>query len=263
MSHKFSENRLTDVTSMKNNVFMSEPNFLSDLKHLSSSTKKSDFERANSFKSQQTCPKYEFEDIFFKGAGDNIVFKSDTAKPLSNYDTYKSMNYFCESQNKENISTYRMQNTKLKKCPPKELCSYRLLPTRHQTKNAILSILNDGEVCIEFLKKRSYLKEEIVCEVCRISPDGKRIILYEPDGGNVSPSNKPPPLPTQGTDHIYGLENLPEKHWKKYTYATKFVELIKAKTPKITYYTEKAKCLLMENASDFEASFYGGKCFQL
>lgn len=27
-----------------------------------------------------------------------------------------------------------------------KLCSQRLVPTRHQTKNAILSILNDGEV---------------------------------------------------------------------------------------------------------------------
>lgn len=27
-----------------------------------------------------------------------------------------------------------------------KLCSQRLLPTRHQTKNAILSILHDGEV---------------------------------------------------------------------------------------------------------------------
>lgn len=37
--------------------------------------------------------------------------------------------------------------------PP--LCSERLQPTRHRTKNAFLSILDHGEVCIEFIKRRN------------------------------------------------------------------------------------------------------------
>nr|XP_023026817.1 serine/threonine-protein kinase PLK4 [Leptinotarsa decemlineata] len=145
-----------------------------------------------------------------------------------------------------------------------QICSKRLLPTRHQTKNAILSILKDGEVCIEFIKKKGYHKKDMVCEVMRISPDGLRIILYEPEGGKGVPlAEEPPPSPVQGADKIYGLENLPEKHWKKYMYAYKFVDLVRAKTPKITYYTEKAKCFLMENLTDFEACFYeGGKVTQ-
>ena len=36
--------------------------------------------------------------------------------------------------------------------PP--LNSERLQPTRHKTKNAVLTILENGEVCIEFLKKK-------------------------------------------------------------------------------------------------------------
>lgn len=144
------------------------------------------------------------------------------------------------------------------------LCAKRLLPTRHQTKNAILSILENREVCIEFIKKRGQPKKEMVCEVCRISPDGLRIILYEPEGGKgVPPSNTPPPLPSLGTDQIFSFESLPEKHWKKYSYAAKFVDLVRAKTPKVTYYTDKAKCLLMENLTDFEACFHeGGKVTQ-
>lgn len=100
-----------------------------------------------------------------------------------------------------------------------------------------------------------------MCEVCRISPDGERIVLYEPEGGKgIQPDQTPPPLPQQGTDQIFSFENLPEKHWKKYMYAYKFVDLIRAKTPKVTYYTDKAKCLLMENLVDFEACFFeGGK----
>lgn len=99
----------------------------------------------------------------------------------------------------------------------------------------------------------------MVCEVCRISPDGERIIIYEPDNGRgVLPGSVPPDLPPQGTDQIFNFQNLPEKHWKKYMYAFKFIELVRAKTPKITYYSDKAKCMLMESLVDFEACFYEG-----
>lgn len=141
-----------------------------------------------------------------------------------------------------------------------QISSKRLLPTRHQTKNAILSISDTKEVCIEFIKRRGTPKRDVVFEVCRISPDGLRIIIYQPENGKgLPPSSSPPPLPSAGTDQIFSFENLPEKHWKKYAYAAKFVELVKAKTPKITYYTDKAKCLLMENLTDFEACFHEGK----
>ncbi|KAG8234949.1 hypothetical protein J437_LFUL015517 [Ladona fulva] len=141
------------------------------------------------------------------------------------------------------------------------LNTYRLQPTRHRTKNAVLSILDSGEVCIEFVKKRG--GEERVIDVCRISTDGMRVVLYQPNSSKGCPlENFPPELPKQGTDAIYSYESLPQKHWKKYLYATRFIDLVKAKTPKVTYYCEKAKCLLMENSPDpdFEACFYeGGK----
>ncbi|XP_071452732.1 serine/threonine-protein kinase PLK4 [Hetaerina americana] len=137
----------------------------------------------------------------------------------------------------------------------------RLQPTRHRTKNAVLSILEFGEVCIEFVKKRN--GEEKVVEVCRISADGMRVILYHPNNGKgCLLENIPPELPKQGTDAIYSYESLPQKHWRKYLYAARFINLVKAKTPKVTFYSEKAKCLLMENFPDpdFEVCFYeGGK----
>lgn len=38
------------------------------------------------------------------------------------------------------------------------------------------------------------------------------------------------------------------------------MNLVKAKTPKITFYSDQAKCLLMENSpEDFEVLFYSGK----
>lgn len=62
------------------------------------------------------------------------------------------------------------KNTKLQ-VPP--LNSNRLEPKRHKTKGAILTILSDGDVCIEFIKRRN-------STVCRESMINKNVILiYE------------------------------------------------------------------------------------
>ncbi|KAK9508910.1 hypothetical protein O3M35_006351 [Rhynocoris fuscipes] len=163
----------------------------------------------------------------------------------------------------------RPQHHKVQNCLPvtqnvlcaKPLNSERLQPTRHKTKNAVLSILENGEVCVELLKGKSS-KSEKVTEVCRISSDGLRIVIYKPEGRGTPVSETPPPVPQSGADSIHSYENLPEVHWKKYIYAARFVSLVRAKTPKITLYTQQAKCTLMENSPDpdFEAVFYtGGK----
>lgn len=137
----------------------------------------------------------------------------------------------------------------------------RLQPTRHKTKNAILSIIDEppGEVVIEFIKYKQKHGEERIIDVCRISSDGLRIVLYQPNNGKgVKVQDRPPKLPSNGADHMYSYENLPEKHWKKYMYAHRFVQMVKAKTPKVTFYSELAKCQLMENLEDFEMCFYDG-----
>lgn len=168
----------------------------------------------------------------------------------------KEHNYPVVLQSRENEPQDRQKGP-----TPTPLCSYRLQPTRHSTKNAILSIVDDGEIVIEFVKKKSSTKEEIVVDVCRISSDGMRIILYQPNGGRGCPVGKSPPeLPVLGADAIYSFETLPAKHWKKYLYASRFVDLVKAKTPKVTFYSTKAKCMLMENTPnpDIEVCFYEG-----
>lgn len=85
--------------------------------------------------------------------------------------------------------------------------------------------------------------------------------MYQPNGGKgVAVADVPAPLPSKGSDAIYCYENLPQEHWKKYVYAARFVSLVKAKTPKVILYSDRAKCLLMENGpdADFEALFYCG-----
>lgn len=139
--------------------------------------------------------------------------------------------------------------------PP--LCSERLQPTRHRTKNAILTILDNGEVCIEFIKRRNGVEK--ISEVCRISGDGLRVILYKPVA-STEVGNQPPPLPARGADSIYSYENLPLRHHRKYVYASRFIKLVRAKTPKLTLYTQRSKCLFMENGPhpDCEVHFYNG-----
>lgn len=96
-------------------------------------------------------------------------------------------------------------------------------------------------------------------DVLRISSDGLRIIMFQPNKGRgIRMQNNPPDIPTEGADHIYSYENLPEKHWKKYMYAHRFIQMVRAKTPKVTFYSEHGKCQLMESLDDFEMLLYKG-----
>lgn len=96
--------------------------------------------------------------------------------------------------------------------------------------------------------------------MCRISGDGQRIILYKPTT-TVEIGSQPLPLPSGGADNMYSYENLPSYHHQKYMYASRFVKLVQAKTPKLTLYTQSSKCLFMENGPDpdCEVSFYNNK----
>lgn len=57
---------------------------------------------------------------------------------------------------KENVENRSAEGTeKSTKLQVSPLNSNRLQPTRHRTKGAILTILDNGEVCIEFIKRRN------------------------------------------------------------------------------------------------------------
>ncbi|XP_042356593.1 serine/threonine-protein kinase PLK4 isoform X2 [Plectropomus leopardus] len=139
--------------------------------------------------------------------------------------------------------------------PP--LCASRLKPIRQKTKNAVVSVLDTGEVCMEMLKCQG--GQERVKEVLRISCDGSMVTIYQPNGGKGFPVLDCPPAPPEDI-LICSYEDLPEKYWKKYQYASKFVQLVKSKTPKVTLYTKYAKVMLMENSpnADLEVCFYDG-----
>ncbi|KAK3776150.1 hypothetical protein RRG08_017085 [Elysia crispata] len=136
----------------------------------------------------------------------------------------------------------------------------RLRPIRQRTKNVVVHILENGEVCVEFIKRKG--QNDIVMEVLYISSDGQRMNTFQPnDGQRAVVSEQPQPLPSSCKQ--FDFSSIPQKYVKKYQYAARFVTLIKSKTPKVTVYTRKAKCMLMENHPDpdFTAEFYDGSKF--
>ncbi|KAL4230044.1 Serine/threonine-protein kinase plk4 [Mactra antiquata] len=139
--------------------------------------------------------------------------------------------------------------------------SARLRPIRQRTRNAIVNIMENGEVCLEFVKQKH--KEERVVEVFVISNNGTQISIYQPNHGKGVPAEDQPVTLPQVPLKSFTYNDLPEKYWKKYQYASRFVKLVRSKTPKVTLYTQRCKCMLMENGpnADFEAVFYDGAKF--
>eukprot|EP01135_Chromosphaera_perkinsii_P009552 Nk52_evm2s1810 gene=Nk52_evmTU2s1810 len=128
-----------------------------------------------------------------------------------------------------------------KLCHVDKLNTKRLRPIRQQARNVIVNIIENGDVKLEFLKGES------ICEIFSVSSEGAMISISKPL--------------SRHPDDIYSfrVDELPEKHVKKYQYASQFVDLVKTKTPKLTIYTDRAKCMLMENnPPDFECWFYNG-----
>ncbi|XP_061650656.1 serine/threonine-protein kinase PLK4 isoform X2 [Phyllopteryx taeniolatus] len=142
--------------------------------------------------------------------------------------------------------------------PP--LCASRLKPFRKKAKNTLVTLLDTGEVCIEVLTCQN--GQERVKVVLRLSSDGSMATIYKPNGGKGFPVLDWPPAPPEDPEdiHICSYEDLPEKYWKKYQYASKLLQLAKSSTPKVTLYTKYAKVMLMENSpnGDLEVFFYDG-----
>lgn len=165
--------------------------------------------------------------------------------------TYPNTN---SEENKENLNKACNVNAKSNVLSVPPLCAERLPAISHRTRNAILKIEPSG-VIVEFIKKKGKDREEQVVEICKISKDGMKIIIYTVDNKARAVNVDHDPTP----DEVFTYHNLPQKHWKKYLYASRFVELVKAKTPKITLYTSLAKCQLMENGTDIDIFFYSGE----
>ncbi|XP_035436156.2 serine/threonine-protein kinase PLK4 [Spodoptera frugiperda] len=190
----------------------------------------------------------------------NVFPKNDSPcnSNLSLFENIRKLDIKCKTpqlnteENKENVPKTCAVNSNVLSVPP--LCAERLPTISHRTRNAILKIEPSG-VIVEFIKKKGKDREEQITEICKISKDGMKIIIYTVDSKTKTLNINHDPNP----DEVFTYHNLPQKHWKKYLYASRFVELVKAKTPKITLYTSLAKCQLMENTTDIDIFFYSGE----
>ena len=108
----------------------------------------------------------------------------------------------------------------------------RLRPIRQKTRNVVLSILDDETVCLEFIKSKA--GEMYVTEVMRVSTDGNKVTCYQPNGRDGVPLLAiPADIPKSAVS--YAFSGLPQRLWKKYQYADKFVRLVRMKSPKVSY----------------------------
>uniref|UniRef100_F6XLX0 Serine/threonine-protein kinase PLK4 n=1 Tax=Ciona intestinalis TaxID=7719 RepID=F6XLX0_CIOIN len=137
--------------------------------------------------------------------------------------------------------------------------SCRLRTIRQKAKNSMVSILQNGEVCLEIVNSKT--GKDIVTEVLCVSDNGNSIKIFSPTTKEQSGYilSKQPPIPPDSTN-TYEKSTLPDKYHNKYKYLARFVQLVRSKTPKVTLFTKQAKCMLMENApeADLEACFYNG-----
>ncbi|CAH8478833.1 unnamed protein product [Heterobilharzia americana] len=173
---------------------------------------------------------------------------------------------------------------------PLPLDSRRLRPMRTFTRLAVVNILQDESICLEFFGGSAKTRQNVtptvmnsqnyrVVEVIGINSTGQCILIYQPNMGKGVPLNTkglsdssqvagadcettdvggPPPACPGDPLAFYTLDTLPQRYWKKYQFVSKFVQMVRAHTPKVTFYTDKAKCMLMENGppGDFVTEFH-------
>ncbi|KAJ3293304.1 Serine/threonine-protein kinase plk4 [Borealophlyctis nickersoniae] len=119
----------------------------------------------------------------------------------------------------------------------------RLKPLKQKTKHGSVAILQDGRLFLDFVGEEYLIT---------ISGDSSQVYFYDratdPTDISVRPLRTCP------------RNMLPKSYVKKFRYASRFIHLVRSKTPKIVFYSPQAKCLLMENGplADFEMIFYNG-----
>ena len=107
--------------------------------------------------------------------------------------------------------------------------------------------------------------QQFIMEVIRIDANLDKITIYQPNNGKgCLISNRPPSPPLDRDNYLqFDYKSLPQSYWKKYDLASKFVKMVRSRTPKITLHTDLSKCILYDTSPDFEALFYQGAKFHV
>ncbi|CAG5129902.1 unnamed protein product [Candidula unifasciata] len=145
------------------------------------------------------------------------------------------------------------------KCPP--INTSRLSPVSQRFGKICMAVSECGQVTLEVKsrvgKSCDSNQFEKTKKFIRISSDGMQIEVYKSVEGAPSIHGCPTSSPS---GQVYTYPDMPERLWKKYHNAYKFVEVIKSVTPKVTLLTDRARCKLMENSPspNFQACFHNG-----
>lgn len=123
---------------------------------------------------------------------------------------------------------------------PKSINIRGLKPFKQETKHGHLEIQSDGWLLIDFFQASDLMK---------ISPDGKLIRLWSKQSSSQI-----------NTEYRYGQTPLSSSIQYRYEYARRFIQLLRAKTPRVILLTESFRAYLMDNAPrrDFHIRYNSG-----
>jgi polo-like kinase 4 len=123
--------------------------------------------------------------------------------------------------------------------------------------------MDQNEVVLELIKIKK--NQQHIMEVIRVDGKNDKITVYQPNRGKgCLISNRPPSPPADRVCYYeYTYDTLPSNYWKKYELASKFMKMVRSRTPKVTLHTDEAKCILYDTSPDFEVFYYNGNKFHI
>lgn len=121
----------------------------------------------------------------------------------------------------------------------------RLRPIAHRTRTATISIEADGSVRLDMVASSAARQAQPAAvselsERLEVSADGERVTVAWPRRAGDAPAD------FQRSTFL--LPALPRRYHNKYLYVQHFVQLVRAKTPKVTVYTDRAKCMVGQSS---------------
>ncbi|KAF8526157.1 kinase-like domain-containing protein [Gautieria morchelliformis] len=132
---------------------------------------------------------------------------------------------------------------------PKSLQVTPLLPQTYKVAHGQLVILPSLNILVDLRegdRRAGSRGNRVLC----VSPDGQEIKVYE------APHLSTPCILSEPRE-TWNLDELPESYWESYTFASKYLESVKRRTPWMVWYTPQAQFSVMSNRpkGDIHASF--------
>ncbi|KAF8312466.1 hypothetical protein DL93DRAFT_2228981 [Clavulina sp. PMI_390] len=137
---------------------------------------------------------------------------------------------------------FSSSSTRSKEVRPLPLDCARLPAQKHETRHGFVEILPNHEGILLDLRASEMRAGRAGDDFLQISANGETIRVFSlaTDG----------PGPSSSAVGVYSLSDLPKEYWKRYRFATRFVEMSLSRLPQFVVYTPIAKCSMMSNAPE-------------